>query len=184
MSTRRSVAAHGRSTTPGIGRQIGVAIALLLIVASIAAAGSLATIPNTDGWYAEVQRAPWSPPDAVFGPVWSVLYVLIALVGFLLWRSGFSAAGEPNAARAPLTLFVIQLVLNALWTPVFFAGYPVFGQVAWWAALVVIAALVVALGVLIPVAWRHSRTASVLLVPYLLWVAFASSLNVAIIALN
>lgn len=172
------------SVRPGVGRQIGVAVLLLAAVTAIAVFGSLATIPNTEGWYTEVERAPWSPPDALFGPVWSVLYLLIALAGFLLWRAGFRGSGERNAARGVLTLFVVQLVLNALWTPVFFAGYPVVGEPAWWAALVIIVALVVTLLVLIPKAWRWSKVASLVLVPYLLWVSFATSLNLAIIVLN
>ena len=183
-SQRTTNPTHRRTGAIGVPRQVGAALAFLAVVAGIAVFGSMATIPNTDGWYAEVERAPWSPPDALFGPVWSALYVLIALAGFLIWRSGFRGSGERNAASGVLTLFVAQLVLNSIWTPVFFAGYPVMGQPAWWIALVIIVAILVALIVLIPKAWRWSKIASIALAPYLLWVTFATSLNLAIIVLN
>ena len=181
MSTE---AGGATQAAPGLGRQILAGVLFLAVVAAIAVFGSMATMPNTDGWYAEVERAPWSPPDALFGPVWSALYFLIALAGFLIWRAGFRGGGQRNAASGALTLFVVQMVLNSLWTPVFFAGYPAMGEPAWWIALVIIVALVLTLLVLIPKAWRWSKIASIVLIPYLLWVSFATSLNLAIIVLN
>lgn len=168
---------------PPVSRQIGVGIVLLVTVALIALLGSMATLPNTDGWYATVTKVPWNPPNWVFGPAWSVLYVLIAVAGWLLWRRGWRS-GESNAARPALTAYAVQLVLNALWTPVFFAGYPLIGEVAWWLALAVILSLIIAVIRLIAVARHWSNVAAWLLVPYVLWLVFAASLNVGIIALN
>ena len=168
---------------PATARQIAVGIAMLAAVALIAWGGSLASAPHTEGWYAEAQQAPWSPPNSVFGPVWSVLYALIALAGWLIWRSGARADG-PNAARGVLRVFVVQLVLNALWTPVFFAGYPLVGAAAWWVALAIIIALMASVIWLGVVAAPWSRIASWIMIPYLLWLIFATSLNVAVIALN
>lgn len=169
---------------PAAGRQIGVAALLLAVVTVIAALGSLATIPNTDGWYASVAKVPWNPPDAVFGPAWSVLYVMIAAAGFLIWRAGYAGTGRRNRARQQLRLYAAQLVLNGLWTPIFFAGFPVVGEAAWWIALVVILALIATVLWLIASATRVSWPAALLLVPYLLWLVFASTLNAGIIVLN
>lgn len=170
-------------TEPPVGRRIAVGLGLLAAVAVVAVMGSLATIPNTDGWYAEVEKVPWDPPNAVFGPVWSVLYLLIAVVGWLIWRAGFRP-GWPNAARRPLLAYWVQLVLNALWTPVFFAGFPMIGAAAWWIALAVMLALIVSVVWLMLSAARWSRPAVWLLAPYLLWLLFASTLNIGVIALN
>ncbi|WP_336651442.1 MULTISPECIES: TspO/MBR family protein [unclassified Leucobacter] len=168
---------------PTVARQIAVGVAMLAAVALVAWGGSLASITNIDGWYAEAHKAPWSPPNAVFGPVWSVLYALIALAGWLIWRSG-ARSDAPNAAPGVLRLFVTQLVLNALWTPVFFAGYPLMGAAAWWVALAIMVALMASVILLGITAAPLSRIASWIMIPYLLWLIFATSLNVAVIALN
>lgn len=168
---------------PSIGRQILVGAVLLAIVFAIAALGSLATTPNVDGWYADADKVPWNPPGWVFGPAWSVLYLLIAIAGFLLWRAG-AVRDDTSRSRAVLIVFGVQLALNAVWTPIFFAAYPLIGEAAWWIALVVILALIASILWLIVAGRRLSRAAAVLLVPYLLWVIFASTLNAGIIALN
>lgn len=172
-----------RAKGPTNLRQVIVAVIFLLIAAAVAFGGSLAASGNVDGWYANAEKVPWDPPNAVFGPVWTALYALIALAGFLIWRTGFRMGG-PNAARSALMLFVVQMVLNSLWTPVFFAGYPVFGAAAWWIAAVIIIALIVVVIALAVSAAKWSRTASWIMVPYLLWLCFASTLNIGIIVLN
>ncbi|WP_200332090.1 TspO/MBR family protein [Leucobacter sp. L43] len=172
-----------RAKGPTTLRQVLVAVIFLVIVAAVAFGGSIASTGNVDGWYADAEKVPWDPPNAVFGPVWTALYALIALAGFLIWRPGFRMGG-PNAARSTLSLFVLQLVLNALWTPVFFAGYPVFGEAAWWIAAVIIIALIVVVIALAVSAAKWSRVASLIMVPYLLWLCFASTLNIGIIVLN
>lgn len=168
---------------PTVARQISVGLLLLLVVAGIAYLGSLATIPNTEGWYASVRKAPWSPPNWVFGPAWSVLYVCIAVAGWLIWRSGWTRDGR-NAARPALILYGVQLGLNALWTPVFFAGYPRVGEAAWWGAMVIMVLLIACVLGLIVTGARWSQAAAWLLVPYVLWLLFAATLNAAIISLN
>ena len=119
----------------------------------------------------------------MFGPVWSVLYLLIAIAGLLIWRSGYQGA-NPNAARGVLGIYAIQLVLNGLWTPIFFAGYPLIGATAWWIALVVILALIGCVVWLAISAAKWSKTASWIMVVYLLWLTFAATLNAGIIFLN
>ncbi|WP_238439517.1 TspO/MBR family protein [Microbacterium sp. JZ31] len=153
-------------------------------MAAVAAAGSLANAGNVEGWYADAEKAPWNPPGGVFGPVWSVLYAGIAAACFLVWRRGFRGSGQPNAARTWLGVWIVQIALNAMWTPAFFAGFPVLGEAAWWLALAIILLLLVAVIWLAVAAWRWSRIATVVMIAYALWLAFATTLNIAIIALN
>src|SRR5690606_8876536 len=126
--------------TPSLARQIIVAAVILIAVVAVAAGGSLATMGNVDGWYADAEKVPSNPPNVLLGPVWSVLYLMIALSGFVLWRW---AAKDGRRWDPALTVYVAQLALNAAWTPIFFAGYPVIGEAAWWIALIVILALIV-----------------------------------------
>lgn len=169
---------------PPLGRQITVLVAMIVAVALVSFLGSLASTSNVDGWYQDAEKVSWNPPGSVFGPAWGVLYAANAAVGFLLWRAGYCGAGTPNTSRPALTVFGVQLGLNLMWTPTFFAGYPIIGEPAWWAGLVVITALIVAVAWLMVLARRRSLTATILLIPYLLWLLFASTLNIGIIALN
>lgn len=168
---------------PTIGRQTGFGLIFLAAVALIAVAGSLANGPNIDGWYADAEKVAWSPPNVTFAPVWTVLYVMIAVAGWLVWRSAYRGA-QSNRARGTLGVYVAQLILNGLWSPMFFAGYPLLGEAAWWAALVIIVALIASVVWFAVSAWTHSKAAAWLMVPYVLWLAFATTLNAGIIALN
>jgi len=148
-----------------------VAFAALCFAA--AAFGAVLTTGAVRTWYAEVQKPAWSPPDRVFGPVWTALYLMMACAAWLVWLKAGLSGG-----RVPLTLFLVQLVLNAAWSPVFF-GLRSFGGafaliVVLWLAIV---ATVVAFA-------RVSRPAAWLLVPYLAWVSFAACLNYSIWRLN
>ncbi len=153
-------------------------IIFLALSAVVAGVGTLATIANVDGWYAQAAKPPWTPPNGVFGPVWTVLYAVIAVAGWLVWRRG-------SPSRRPvMTAHGVQLALNLLWTPVFFAGYPVAGAAALWAGLGVIVALDIAIVVQIALSASRSRLAAWLLVPYLLWCAYATTLNAGVAVLN
>jgi tryptophan-rich sensory protein len=151
-------------------------LAFLAIAFAVAALGTIATLPNVDGWYADAAKAPWSPPNSLFGPVWTVLYALMAIAAWLVWRR--------RPARRALTLYVVQLVLNCLWTPAFFGLYPAIGAPALWIAFVLIVALDVLVLLTMLSFWRHSRLAAWLLVPYWAWVLFATTLNAAVAVLN
>lgn len=143
-----------------------------LAAAVAAVTGSLAAISASDQYGALVQPT-WAPPTWLFGPVWTVLYATIAVAGWLVWRKdGWTGA------RTALTVFAVQLVLNALWTPLFF-GAGLFGL-----AFVEIVLLWLSIVATIVLFARHSRLAAGLLVPYLAWVTFASALNLAIWLLN
>jgi len=124
-------------------------------------------------WYASLAKPSWNPPNAIFAPVWSVLYVLMGVAAWLVWRrAGFSGAG------VSLALFVVQLVLNALWSYLFFGTHR--PDLAFLEILILWAALLLTLLLF----WRQVRLAGVLLLPYLAWVTFASFLNFALWQMN
>jgi benzodiazapine receptor len=145
-----------------------VLVVFLLISAAVAAFGSLVSVAQIQGWYAEAPHVTWTPPGWAFGAVWTVLYAMIAVAGWLLWL---------RRARGALGLFVAQLVVNSLWTPVFFGGYPIIGDAALWIAVGIIVLLDLLVVVTIAAAWPVSRAAALLLVPYLAWLLYASTLN-------
>ncbi|MCU0917648.1 MAG: tryptophan-rich sensory protein [Planctomycetes bacterium] len=125
-------------------------------------------------WYSTIEKPGFTPPNWVFGPVWTILYLLMGVAAFLVWQKGV----QLRAVRIALGWFLVQLVLNALWTPVFFGLH----QIGW--AFAVIVLLWVAIVVVMYCFSRISQTGAVLLVPYLLWVSFATILNGAIWWLN
>ena len=152
---------------------VGLVVSLVL-VAVVAGVGGLATATGVDSWYRTIEKPPWNPPDSVFGPVWTLLYVAMAVAAWLVAREGL----DRRPVRTALVAYGVQLALNLAWTLVFFGlESPVAG-------LVVIAALLVAVVVTIVRFRPVSPLAALLLVPYVAWVAFAASLNVAIVVLN
>jgi translocator protein len=167
----RTASPPGRVRNRGAGRQVLALLALLGASAVVAALGGLATAHNVQGWYAEADKAPWSPPNWLFGPVWTFLYLAMAVAAWLVWRS------RAEGTRTALTTYAVQLVLNLLWTPVFFGLYPALGSPALWVGLAIIWALAVAVAVTVLRFGPISRVAGLLMLPYLTWVVFASSLN-------
>ena len=147
-----------------------ISIAIPFIAGGI---GSLATFPNIASWYAALEKPLFSPPNWLFGPVWTLLYVLMGLSLYLLWTSRAKGI-KTNAFIA----FSIQIVMNALWSIVFFGFHSPIG------GLVVILLLLIAIAFTIRYFWHFSKIASYLLLPYFLWVSFATVLNIAIITLN
>lgn len=121
-------------------------------------------------WHAALAKPAFNPPNWVFAPVWSLLYVMIAVAGWRTWR-------RERAGRA-MTLWWAQLALNFLWSPVFFGAHQI------GAAFVVIVLLLAAILAFIAASWRPDRVAAWLFVPYALWVGYATLLNGAILALN
>ena len=179
----KSLRSHPRTGHPSFARQAAIGALLLAAVTLIAVLGSASTVSEVDGWYADAEKVPWSPPNWLFGAVWSLLYLLIALSGWLVWRSGYRSQGR-NASSNALWIYALQLVLNGLWTPVFFAAYPRVGPIAWWASLAIMLALIACVTWFAISAISRSRTAALLMVPYLAWLLFAASLNVGIPLLN
>ena len=167
---------------PGQRRGPRVVIALilfLLIPFAVGAFGSLTTVNNVDGWYAVADKAFWTPPNWVFGPVWSVLYILMGVAAWLVWR-----APDQDGRRGALAVFVAQLVLNAVWTPVLFAGYPLWGASALWWGVGIIAAMDLLVLVTMVAFSAVRMTAAVLLIPYWVWILYATTLNVYLAANN
>lgn len=157
-------------------RRFAVAAAMLLVflavVAAAAGVGGLFTARSVGTWYRELARPSWTPPGWLFSPVWTVLYVMMAIAGWRVWQ--VAGAG----ARAALAAFGVQLVLNAGWSAVFFGlrspGWAFAELCALWVAIVVTTVLFA----------RRSILAGVLMTPYLAWTTFAGALNFAIWRMN
>jgi tryptophan-rich sensory protein len=154
-----------------VSRSIAALAGFVLLCVVGGAASGLATPPGD--WYASIAKPPWTPPPWLFGPVWTLLYLMMGVAAWLLWLRRSEAAG-----RRALWLFLAQLALNFAWTPAFF------GLRSPGLALAIIVALAVAIVATIAAAWRVRRTAAALLVPYLAWVSFATALNLSIWRLN
>jgi tryptophan-rich sensory protein len=136
--------------------------------------GSFCTIDSVSTWYVDLAKPPFNPPGWIFGVVWPILYVMMGISAFLIWNKGI----DNKQARVVLGLFVLQLLLNGLWTPIFF-GLQMMGL-----ALAEIILLWVTILATILAFWRISKIAAYLLMPYILWVSFAVALNAAIWHLN
>lgn len=140
--------------------------AWLLVAFSAAAVGAIASI-DAAAFYSQLARPSWAPPAGAFGPVWSMLYALMGVAAWLVWR----ARRRDVAAFA---IFAVQLAVNALWSWLFFAWR--LGALAFIDALILFGLI----GATIVLFWRASRPAAVLLVPYLAWVGFACALTWAV----
>ncbi|MGW8270775.1 MAG: TspO/MBR family protein [Burkholderiales bacterium] len=148
----------------------------LALCFAVAAAGGAITATSVGGWYQGLAKPWFNPPDWVFGPVWTLLYAMIALAGWRVWRlRGWGAQGRFEPA---LLVWALQLALNLCWSFVFF-GARMIG-----AALVEIVVLLAAIGVTLRLFARIERLAAWLLAPYAAWVAFATLLNAALWRLN
>jgi translocator protein len=154
--------------------RIGIALVVFLAICLGAGGlGAIATTPEIDGWYRTLAKPAWNPPDRVFGPVWTALFVLMAIAGWLVWQK------ERSVPRSTaLKLFGLQLTLNVVWSWIFFAlhepGWAAIEIVGLWAAILATLILFI----------RQSRLAGALLLPYLAWVTFAAGLNFEIWRLN
>jgi tryptophan-rich sensory protein len=152
-------------------------IVKLIIAESISfaagAIGSVATIANIPSWYADLTKPFYAPPNWLFGPVWTTLYILIGISLYLVWTTPSN-----DSKKVAYWLFAIQIFLNAAWPLVFF------GLHAPWAGVAVIIALLMSIVFMITYFWSISRRATYLLIPYLAWVSFATALTIGIALLN
>lgn len=154
-------------------RQILKLIISIGICQGAGIAGSFFTLPSIPGWYASLNKPAFTPPAWVFAPVWTVLFTLMGIAAFLVWRQGRS-----RAVRSALAVFVLQLALNVLWSAVFFGLRSIIGGLA------VIISLLAAIVWTIKKFRVVSKPAADLLVPYLIWGSFALVLNFSLLLLN
>ena len=148
-----------------------IGLALWLVVSM--AAGWVGSQFSPGEWYASLSKPSWNPPSTVFAPVWTLLYILMGVSAWLVWREqGF------DGARAALVIFIVQLVLNGLWSYLFFGlNNPM-------AAFIEILALWLLILITLVLFWRVKPLAGVLLLPYLGWIGFASVLNFTLWRMN
>lgn len=146
-------------------------LGFLLLTLAVGALGSVATTPEIPVWYAGLAKPSFNPPDWIFAPVWTALYILMAIAAWRVWR----VAGLKSLE---LKLFGVQLALNLAWSWVFFYLHQV------QAALYEMGALWLLIAMTLAVFWRRDRIAGLLFLPYLAWVSFAFALNLSIWRLN
>lgn len=159
---------------PRTGRPALIALIVSLVICFVVAgAGGLVTATSVGGWYQELNRPPFNPPDWLFPPVWNLLFLMMAIAAWRVWRSA-----EWARVRVPLGLFFFQLAFNLAWSVLFF-GFQEIG--------LAMADLVILWGFIAATAWqfdRFDRIAAALMIPYLAWVSFAGVLNGYILAAN
>ena len=143
-------------------------VAFVLVV--VAVGGLIGTSALPDAWYQALAKPPFNPPNWVFGPVWFTLYVLIGIAGARTFLR--------NPASGTMLLWALQMILNWAWSPTWFKLH-----MLWPAFAIIIAILALIVGFIVAT-WKTDRTSALLFVPYALWVAFASSLNLSIALLN
>jgi benzodiazapine receptor len=151
--------------------------AFLALVFAISALSSLVTMPAVTGWYKTINKPSWTPPDWVFGPVWTTLYIMIAVSGWRVWQR-ITGDVVTRIKHPALRFYWAQLALNFLWSFLFFAWWlPALAAVD---ILLMLAAIALTISAFRPI----DKPAAWLLVPYLLWVSYASTLNIGIVILN
>lgn len=143
----------------------------IVVCLGAAGIGSLLTTQALRPWYANLRKPRWTPPNRLFGPVWTVLYVAMAIAAWLVWR-------KAGLTAVPMQLFLLQLLLNVAWSAVFFrlrSPGPAFAEIVvlWFAILATLIEF-----------WRAVPAAGWLLLPYLIWVSYATALNFSIWRLN
>lgn len=146
----------------------------IIITLGIGFSGSFFTITGTGSWYQQITKPSWNPPNWIFGPVWTTLYVLMGIALYLVWK----AERREKTKKIALLLFSTQLVFNFFWSLIFFGQH----QIGW--AFVEIIALFILILLTILSFAKINKTAAWLMVPYISWVSFAAILNYTIWQLN
>jgi translocator protein len=158
---------------PSLARQTLALVLLLALTFAAAAVGGLFTSTSVGGWYQQLERPEWRPPDWIFGPVWTTLYAMMAVAAWLVWRRG-----RWTHARVPLALWLLQLLLNVGWSALFFGirepGLAFYEIILLWLAIAATTASF----------WRWSKIGALIMIPYLAWVTFAAMLNYTIWQMN
>ncbi len=155
-------------------REIPKLLISIIIVFLAGAVGTVSTLPQITSWYAALTKPSWTPPNWAFGPIWSTLYILMGIALFLVWREGLNRKN----VRIAVLIFAAQLIINVLWSLIFFGTHNIFG------GLILIIILIAAILVNIIVFYRISKPAGLILIPYLVWVCIAGYLNYSVYILN
>jgi tryptophan-rich sensory protein len=155
-------------------KEIPKLVASILIPLIIGFLGSIATMAEIPTWYAALSKPSWAPPNWLFGPVWTTLYVLMGISLYLVWREGLDRLD----VRFAILIFAVQLLLNLLWSIVFFSYHALFGS------FILILILWISILANIIAFYVISKPAGILLVPYIVWVSIASYLNYSVYILN
>ena len=146
-------------------------VSLALFVIAVIGVGFAIGMLNPPGqWYAALSKPSFNPPNYIFGPVWSVIYLLIAVAGWRVWEAQGEVLGK--------FLWGAQMALNFAWSPMFFTVHSIKG------ALIIIVAMLLSILAFIVHQWSRDRLSAVLFTPYALWVSFATVLNASIVMLN
>ena len=144
----------------------------VLLCAGLGFASGFSTAGEINGWYQQIQKPSWNPPNGIFGPVWTCLYILMGIAAGIIWHSN-----DERKYRA-LAFFILQFMFNLAWSFLFFNQH----AIGWaFAEIVVMLSLIIATTVAF---YRIKRSAGYLMIPYILWVSFATCLNGAIWLLN
>lgn len=160
-----------QTSTAGRSHHLPALVVSLGAVVLVAALGGLASADAATD-YGKLAQPGWAPPPGLFGPVWTVLYLVMGVAAWLVWRA------DPRPGNPAIVAYGVQLALNLLWSPLFFG-------MGWRGiALADILLLDVAVAVTIALFWRANRTAAAMLIPYFAWVLFATVLNHAVWSLN
>jgi len=168
-----------RSSDRSLVSDLGGLIVFGLVALAVAGIAALSSSVAIEGWYAASEKTLWTPPNDVFGPVWSLLYALMAVAAWLVWRQPIS-----SFRYVALGLYAGQLAMSAAWTPLFFVGYDVVGGVGLWVSLVWIVLLDFVVLATVVRFWAVSKVAAVLILPYWMWLLFATALNASIAVMN
>lgn len=166
-------------TNPTVERRhpIFALLTFLIITFAVGFVGTYAVNAGLSFWYVTINKPSWNPPTWVFAPVWTTLYVLMSIAAWMVWSA--PQGEQPSGRRtASLVLYFSQLVLNGLWSWIFFYWHMI------GAAAIEIGVMWLAILVTMILFWRIRPRAGQLMVPYLLWVTFAMALNIAIFRLN
>lgn len=163
---------------PGAGRQAAALAGFLAGAYTISFLSSRVITSHSVGWYATASKAPWTPPGWAFATAWGMLYTAMAVAAWLVWRQ----RSEPR--RSAMTIYGVLLLVNLSWAPLFFGMYPAIGAAALWLALGLIVVHVVAAAATVVRFGVISRTAGLLMLPYVSWLVFSSSLNLYAAAYN
>ncbi len=153
-------------------KRLSISLLLPLLTGLV---GSFWTAPAITLWYATLIKPSFSPPNSIFAPVWIILYLMIGISLYLVWQK---INLKPRKVKLALKIFWVHLILNGLWSIIFFGGH----NILW--GLYTIIALWLLILILIILFWKISKPASLLLVPYFLWISFATLLNYSLLILN